>query len=256
MLLVLDALGEQHRAAGLGVVVDGVHDLGDGRARALLDQAQVELDDVRAQQRHEGQRHRVGADVVERHAPADVAHPLDGAQQLGRAQRQRPLGDLHDDAQLAGGRLRDREQVVQRGGVEHLRLDVDEQRQRREQPLLDGAVERRRPARLVELGQAPGLAGRGEQRVRALERALRPAGQRLVRHDRAGVQVDDRLEHAAHRSEREVHGVCLATGRVREGRRPLQDRPQRADLYWRPRQEALPFRGPSGRCRSRKGSGP
>ena len=48
----------------------------------------------------------VGADVVEGDAPAEVADPLDGAQQLRGPGGERTLGDLQDDPQLAGARRR------------------------------------------------------------------------------------------------------------------------------------------------------
>jgi hypothetical protein len=197
--LVLDALGEHHRAGALGVRVDRVHDLGDRGAGAFLYQPQVQLDHVGAQQRHERQGHRLGADVVHRDAPADRADPLDRAQQLGRAGGQCPLGDLQDHPQPARGGLRDGEQVLQGRAVEHLRLDVDEQGQRCLQAGGQRAGERRVAAGGVQLGEPAGLAGSGEELIRALERALRPAGQGLVGDHAAGVELDDGLEDAAHR---------------------------------------------------------
>ena len=128
------------------------------------------------EQRQEGQRHRVGADVVDRDAPAEGADALDGAQQLGGPGGQGPLGDLEDDAQLAGGALGDGEQVVERGAVEHLGLDVDEHRQRGQQTLLDRAAEGGGAADLVQLGQPAGGAGGGEQQVGALAAAPRGRG--------------------------------------------------------------------------------
>ena len=213
VLLRLDAFGEHERAGPLGVGVDGVHDLRDRRAGTLLHEPQVELDDVGGEQREEGQRHRVGADVVDGNSPADAPNALDGAQQLGRAGGQGALGDLHDDAQVAGRALGDGEQVVQRCAVEHLRLDVDEDGQRGEQALLDRAAEGRGAAELVELGQPARRAGRREQEVGALERALGAAGQRLVGDDPTGVELDDGLEDAADRAG----GECLVQrGRVLE----------------------------------------
>jgi hypothetical protein len=84
VLLVLDALGEHECAGPLGVRVDRVHDLRDRRARPVLHQAQVQLDDVGGEQRQERQGHGVRADVVDGHAPAQAADALDGAQQLAR----------------------------------------------------------------------------------------------------------------------------------------------------------------------------
>jgi hypothetical protein len=197
VLLRLDALREHEGAGALGVVVDGVHDLRDGLPRTLLHQAQVQLHDVRAQQRHERERQRLGAHVVERHGPAEGAHPLDRAQQVGRTGGEGALGDLEHHPQLAGGRLGDGEQVLERRRVEHLRLDVDEQRERGQQPLLDRTGEGRPAAQVVELGEAAAAAGGGEQRVRALQRTHRPARERLVRDDGTAVEVDDRLEDGA-----------------------------------------------------------
>jgi hypothetical protein len=126
------------------------------------------------QQRHEGQRQDVGTDVVQCQAPAEVADPLHGAQQVRRARRQRPLGDLQHDPQLPRGALRDRQQVVQRRAVQHLRLDVDEQRQRRQQPVLDRAPEGGDPAGRVELGQPALGPGRCEQRIGTRQRPCGP----------------------------------------------------------------------------------
>jgi hypothetical protein len=198
VLLRLDALGEDEGAGPLGVGVDGVHDLGDGRARTLLHQAQVELDDVGSEQREEGERHRVGAHVVDGDPPAQRPDPLDGAQQLGRACGEGPLGDLDDDAQVLGCAVGDGQQLVQRSAVEDLGLDVDEDGQRGQQILLDRPLEGGGAADLVELGQPAGRARGGEQQVRALQPALRATRQGLVGDDAARVELDDRLVHAAH----------------------------------------------------------
>jgi len=215
--LGLDPLREHDRAGPLRVGVDRVHDLGDRRAGPLLHQPQVELDHVGAQQRQEGQRHRLGADVVHGDAPAEAAHPLDRPQQLGRARRQRALGDLQHDPQLSRRLLGDREQLGQRSGAEHLRLDGDEHRQRRDQPGPDGAAEGGDAARAVQLGEPAGRAGGGEQRVGPLERALRTAGQRLVGDDGAGVELDDRLEDAADAAGGEGGGDGGGEGGVHGG---------------------------------------
>ena len=62
--------------------------------------------------------------------------------------------------------LGDGQQVGERSGVEHLGLDVDEDRQRREQAALDRAAEGRGTAGLVQLGEQALGARRGEQQVR------------------------------------------------------------------------------------------
>ena len=143
----LDALGEDDGAGALGVGVDRVHDLRDRRPGAVLHERRSSLTTSGEQQRQEGQRHRVGADVVDGDAPAEGADALDGAQQLGRAGGQGPLGDLQDDPQLPGRALGDGEQVVQRRAVEHLGLDVDEHGQRRQQALRRPRRGRRRRGR-------------------------------------------------------------------------------------------------------------
>jgi hypothetical protein len=106
-------------------------------------------------------------------------------------------GDLDDDAQLAGRAARDLEQLRARRGVEDLRLDVDEHRERRQHALGDRRAERLPATAVVELGEAALGARCREERGRALERA--PGGtadERLVADDRPCVEVDDRLEHA------------------------------------------------------------
>ncbi len=198
MRLVLDALREQHGSGPLGVRVHGVHDFRHRGTGSLLDQAQVQLDDVRAQQRHEGQRQVVGADIVEGDPPAGCAQPLHGREEFRRSGSDRPLGDLEDDVQLAGRGVGDRQQLVERGGVQHLRFHVDEQRQRGDDTGGDGLPQRRTTAQLVQLGEPAGGASGGEELVRALQRPLRPPGQRLVGNHGPGVQVHDGLEHAVH----------------------------------------------------------
>ena len=180
---------------------------------ALLHQPQVQLDDVGRQQREEGQRHRVGADVVDGDAPAEGAHALDGAQQLRRPGGEGPLGDLQDQPQLPGRVGGDGEQVVQRRAVQHLGLHVHEHRQRGQQALRDGAAEGGGTADLVQLGQPTGLAGGGEQQVGPLQRALGAAGERLVGDHPSGVELDDRLEHAVHAPGR----AALPRARCRRG---------------------------------------
>jgi hypothetical protein len=192
----LDPLGEDARPLALGIGVDRVHDLRDGRTRPVLDQAQVELDDVGPEQGHEGQRQGVRADVVQGHPPAQVAHPRHRAQQVGGALRQGALGDLQDDLQVAGRDLGKCQQVDQGRAVEHLGLHVHEQRQRRDQPVLARAGEGGFAAGPVELGQAALRAGSGEQGVRALPHALGPTSQGLVGHDAARGELHDRLVDA------------------------------------------------------------
>ena len=226
--LVLDALGQHQRSGGLRVGVDGVHHLRHARAGAALDQAEVELDHVGAQQGHEGQRERLGAHVVDRDAPADLAHPVHRAQQLGRAVGQGPLGDLHHHPQLAGSVGGDGQQVLQGGAVQHLGLDVDEQGQRGQQARGDGPSKGRRPAGRVQLAQQAGGPRGGEEVVRALQRAAaRPARQGLVGHHRAAVQVHDRLEEAAHTLRHHLADLTCQLWLLDHLRPPLSSSPRR-----------------------------
>jgi hypothetical protein len=117
------------------------------------------------------------------------------------------------------------------GAVEHLRLDVDEDGERGEQPLLDRTAEGRGAAELVELGQPARRAGRREQQVGALERAFGAAGEGLVGDHPSGVELHDGLEDAAHAAgsqrcleralrvlREEVHAPPSAAGPVRMSR--------------------------------------
>jgi hypothetical protein len=197
VLLRLDPLGEDGGARLVGVGADRAHDRGGLGAERLLDEAHVELDDVGAQERHEGDRAPVGTDVVECEAPAAAAQGRDRAQQLGRAVGEAPLGDLGDDGQLARGALqRGRGDV--RHGVEDIRLDVHEQRGRGVERA-EGAIDGGRAAGAVEVGGGT-LGRRGaEQRAGRLERrADRAAGQGLVGDDAPVGQGHDGLVDGAH----------------------------------------------------------
>ena len=101
MFLGFDALGHDRRAAALALRPDGAHDLRDVGGWAFLDEPQVELDHIGAQQRHERERAHVGAHVVERDAPAERSHARHLAEQLGGASGERALGDLDEGPQLA-----------------------------------------------------------------------------------------------------------------------------------------------------------
>ena len=70
LLLGVDALREHGRQALLGLGADGRDDPRDVLGVAVAQQPQVELDHVGIEHRHQRQRARVGADVVERDAPA------------------------------------------------------------------------------------------------------------------------------------------------------------------------------------------
>ena len=154
---------------------------------AIVEQAQVELDHVGIEDRHQRQRARVGADVVERDAPAEPAQLGERPQQRLRALGQRALGDLHDEREAGARRAG---QVV----LERARVGVDEQAERRAEPALDRAGQRGLAAGAVELGDAPVLAGGGEQRFgRGEPVAPAAAGERLVADDAAVAQVEDRL---------------------------------------------------------------
>ena len=146
----------------------------------LLHEAQVELDDVRAQQRHQRERAGVGADVVERDPPAARAHRLDRGEQVGGPFGQRALGYLDDDVELVGGARPVGVQVIWRLGAKRARLDVDEEGAAAADGRLERAARGGGAAFPVEMDQAAGLRGGGEQAVGALERrALWAAGQRL-----------------------------------------------------------------------------
>ncbi len=64
----------------------------DRKVGTLLHQVQVEPDHIRAQERHQRQRVRVGAEVVQSHPPASGAGPVGQGEQPGRVVGQRPSG--------------------------------------------------------------------------------------------------------------------------------------------------------------------
>ncbi len=66
----------------------------------------------------------------------------------------------------------------------------------------------------------------GEQQVRPLELAHRPAGQSLVGDDRAGVEIDDRLQHGAYVAGGELSND-VDTVKRRLKRQPNAARPDR-----------------------------
>ena len=152
---------------------------------AVAEQAQVELDHVGVEDRHQRERARVAADVVERDPPAGRAQPGQRAQHRLRPLDQRPLGDL-DDERRPGGR------EVGRVVVERARVGVEEQRERGTEPVLGGRAQRGVAGGEIERQQAVLAAGGGQQRLGAA--VLGVAQQRLVAADRAVAQVDDRLE--------------------------------------------------------------
>lgn len=165
-----------------------------------MDERQIQLDHVGAQQRHERQRAGVGADVVERDAPAARARRLDGRQQLRQAVGQRPLGQLDHAAEVAS-QLR---QAPEAAGVG---LGVDEQGQR----ALDGQPRGGRhgggPARRIELTEATRGARGPEQLIRMLEwRSEGPARQGLKADDVARLQIHERLEDRAQETSGEDVG--------------------------------------------------
>ena len=187
LLLGVDPLGQHGGEALLGLGADRGDDPRHVLGLAVAQQPQVELDHVGIEHRHQRERARVGADVVERDAPAEPAQLRERAQQRLRALGQRALGDLHDEREAGARRVG---QVV----LERARVGVDEQAERRAEAALDRAGQRGLAARAVELGDAALLARGGEQRLgRGEPVPAAAAGQRLVADDAAVAQVEDRL---------------------------------------------------------------
>ena len=183
----------------------------------LLHQAQVELDDVGAQQRHEGQRHRRRRRRRRARCPSRASRTRSTVRSssAGRAASARSVIS-RTTRSSPGAPSAMRQQVVERGGVEHLGLDVDEHGQRRQQALLDRAAEGRgaaEPRRARPAGPAARAAA--NSRSGRSQRALRAAGQRLVGDHAPGVELDDRLEHAAHAARRAATSSMRAAVRGR-----------------------------------------
>jgi hypothetical protein len=68
VFLGFDALRKHHGSGALGVRGDGAHHPGGVLVGSLTDEGHVELDHIRLQQRQQGQRGRIGAQVVQRDA--------------------------------------------------------------------------------------------------------------------------------------------------------------------------------------------
>ena len=96
VVLGLDPLGEDQRAGPLRLGVDRVDDFGDLLRGAVVQQFQVELDHVGAQERDQGERARVGADVVEGDPGAAPAQVLGQRDQVGGVVGEGALGQLDD----------------------------------------------------------------------------------------------------------------------------------------------------------------
>jgi hypothetical protein len=199
----LDVLDEDRRPGALGLGGDRVDDRRQPAARPAAGARQVDLEHVGREHSHHRQRALGRADVVERHRAAQRAQVGDAPEQRGGPARERALGDLDGDDHLRG-RARVQAAQVERQERRRVGLDVEEQHARRAQAGGDGRVQRAALAQPVELVEAPGVARRGEQRRRGLERAARrAAGERLVADRAAGREVDHRLEADLDRAKRE-----------------------------------------------------
>lgn len=211
----LDALGDDLAVELLGVRAHGV---GHRDGRGVVEGAQqpeVELDDLRAKQRHEGEGGGHGADVVQRDGAAGGPQALGGLDDRRRVPGERPLGELDDQAEPVRAGGDGVEHLVQRDG-EGARLEVDEQ-----QRVRPGQRGRRVPqvgaqGEDVELGGPAGGARGRDQGEGRLE--LRPDGsaqQGLVRDGVAGAQVHHRLQDAAQGPGAQHGGDLRRVGRVR-----------------------------------------
>ena len=97
LLVGLDALGEDHRARALRLRPHRVdHTRGSCSGIDALGEATVELDHVRGDERHQAERARVDADIVEGDPTAAFAKPADRRQYLAGTRGERPLGQLDD----------------------------------------------------------------------------------------------------------------------------------------------------------------
>jgi len=127
----------------------------------LLHEPHVELDHVRGEERHEGEGSLVRADIVERDSTPSLAQPTNGAKHLGRSGSQRSLRELHHHAQVAQAPLGLIAEAV--AAAKGRGLHVEEEKVRRPQPGLEGALERSFATGLVELGHELGALGLVEE---------------------------------------------------------------------------------------------
>jgi hypothetical protein len=192
LLLRVDPLGQHGRAPPLRLGADRGHDPGAVLGRALREQPQVELDHVGVEHRHQRERARVRADIVERDAPARRAQPRERVQHRLGARDQRLFREL-DEQREAGRRALGRDAVERRG------VGVEEERERRVEPRPLRGRERRVARREVERQNAVLPPRRREQLLRRVQPAAGAAGahQRLVADDSALAKLDDRLENRA-----------------------------------------------------------
>lgn len=86
-------------------------------------EAEVQLDDLRSEEWHQGKGRGPRAHVVERDTPALIADPAGGPEQLRGSSRDRSLGDLDDDAQPFRAIASDARQAVGRVSVKRGRFD-------------------------------------------------------------------------------------------------------------------------------------
>jgi len=193
MVFGFDAFGEECGSGAGGFGGHRGEDLDGSGVGGGVGEAQVELDDLGAQERQQRQAGRGGTNIVQGDPPPLGPGPLDCAEQPGDVAGEVSFGELDHDRQPAG-RRQGRGGAGRWRGVERGGFDVDEQLQCRGEVGLNRPVERRYPARPVQLAQRALGAGGSEQRVRGVKvGALGPAGQCLVADDRPGLQMDHGL---------------------------------------------------------------
>jgi hypothetical protein len=216
LVLALDALRQDQGAGALALGGDRGDRGRRLRRRALLQQAAVEFHHVRPHHRQQREGARVGADVVERDAPARRAGTREQVDQLRRARGGRARRDLEHHREVAARHRRGAVEAVERRARDAVRLDVDEQRPPQARP--PGAGDGGELTRPVELAHAVGEAGRVEHPLRVAEGRPREG---LRRDGSARREVHDRLVDAVDRPGDECGGELRIDGRgdgvVRDG---------------------------------------
>ena len=169
------------------------------------------------QERHQRQRARVGADVVQRDARAHLAQTLRGRQQLGRPVGERALGELDEHGEALERGLHQLGDLLGQLLREHPRIEVDEQRLARGHAHFQRSLERRPLALPLDLDLQALGAGGGEQVHRTLQTcAGGTSRERLVADRLVRVQVHQRLVDGHHPlrlhelGDRQGGGACGA----------------------------------------------